>query len=169
MNPILEYQGASAVVLRINGEEQTVHAALHDTLLTVVRDQLQLTAAKRGCNQGVCGACTVEMDGRTVRACLTLAHACVGAEIRTLEGVREDPTLGALQQAFTAEQAFQCGFCSPGMLMSARSLLERNRSPGEAQIKAALSGNLCRCTGYVKIVAAVQAAAGALRAEEAAT
>jgi aerobic-type carbon monoxide dehydrogenase small subunit (CoxS/CutS family) len=169
MSPADTANGASSIVLRVNGEEIVVRAALHDTLLTVVRDQLQQTAAKRGCNQGVCGACTVEIDGRTARACLTLAHACVGAEVRTLEGVQDDPAVAALQDAFTAEQAFQCGFCTPGMLMSARALLEHNRCPDESQIRTALSGNLCRCTGYVKIVAAVRSAAGALREEEAAS
>lgn len=153
------------IALRINGEDVQVRAALHDTLLTVVRDQLQHTAAKRGCNQGVCGACTVEIDGRTVRACLTLAHRCVGADVRTLEGVQDDASIQALQGAFTREQAFQCGFCTPGMLMSARSLLEGTARPDEAQIRTALSGNLCRCTGYVKIVAAVRSAAEELARE----
>lgn len=158
-----------AITLSINGEEVRVEAALHDTLLTILRDDLRLTAAKRGCNQGVCGACTVEVDGRTVRACLTLAHGCVGSDVRTLEGLGESASLRVLQDAFEHEQAFQCGFCTPGMLMSARSLLERNDRPDEAQIRTALSGNLCRCTGYVKIVSAVQSAASALRQDKGAS
>lgn len=167
MNPTALDQDSSELVLNINGEEHVLRAGLRDTLLTVLRDQLQLTASKRGCNQGVCGACTVAINGRTARACLTLAHGCVGAEVRTLEGVQETPAIEALQQAFSIEQAFQCGFCTPGMLMSAAALLERNQAPDVDQIKTALSGNLCRCTGYVKIVAAVQRAAGALHGEEA--
>ena len=150
--------------LRINGEDQPVRAALNDTLLTVLRDQLQLTAAKRGCNQGVCGACTVSIDGRTARACLSLAHNCERREVRTLEGLRDTPRMQALQRAFAETGAFQCGFCTPGLLVSAHALLETNAQPDEAAIRIALSGNLCRCTGYVKIVEAVQDAAGALRA-----
>ena len=153
----------TALTLRINGEEFQVFAALHDTLLTVLRDALQLTAAKRGCNQGVCGACTVEIDGRPARACLTLAHRCAGEDVRTLEGLGESASLQALQSAFAQEQAFQCGFCTPGMLVSARSLLDQNSNPDEGAIRTALSGNLCRCTGYVRIIAAVQSAAGTLR------
>lgn len=167
MSPADQRNDPGVLALRVNGEEVIVRAALHDTLLTVVRDQLQCTAAKRGCNQGVCGACTVEIDGRTARACLTLAHACVGAEIRTLEGVQDDPAVKALQGAFAAEQAFQCGFCTPGMLMSASALLASNRRPDDSQIRTALSGNLCRCTGYVKIAAAVRSAAGSLLGQEA--
>ena len=141
-------------------------AALHDTLLTVLRDRLQLTAAKRGCNQGVCGACTVRIDGESMRACLSLAHNCEGADVRTLEGLGAEPPMRALQQAFAAAGAFQCGFCTPGMLVSAQALLEKNRDPDDAAVRVALSGNLCRCTGYVKIVAAVRAAAAALHATD---
>ncbi len=153
---------ATILTLRINGEQVQVRAGLRDTLLTVLRDQLQLTAAKRGCNQGVCGACTIEIDGRPARACLTLARACEGADVRTLEGMSDSPAMKALQDAFASHQAFQCGFCTPGMLVSARSLLEGNPAPDEAAIRVAMSGNLCRCTGYVSIIAAVDAAASTL-------
>jgi aerobic-type carbon monoxide dehydrogenase small subunit (CoxS/CutS family) len=152
------------VTLRINGEAAQVRAGLADTLLTVLRDQLHLTAAKRGCNQGVCGACTVSVDGRTARACLSLAHNCEQQEVRTLEGLRDTPALQALQRAFVDAGAFQCGFCTPGMLVSAHALLQSDPAPDEAAIRTALSGNLCRCTGYVKIITAVQSAAAALRA-----
>jgi len=157
------------VTLHVNGEGAQVGAALHDTLLTVLRDRLQLTAAKRGCNQGVCGACTVSVDGMPMRACLSLAHNCQSAEVRTLEGLLDCPHLQALQVAFARTGAFQCGFCTPGMLVSARSLLQRDPDPDERAIRSALSGNLCRCTGYVKIVQAVQAAARSLLPEGAAS
>ena len=149
----------ASVSLDINGETVAVRAALSTTLLATLRDELHLTAAKRGCNQGVCGACTVSIDGLPMRACLSLAHGCEGRAVRTLEGMADDPRLRALQRAFAAHGAFQCGFCTPGMLVAARALLERDGSPDRAAVRSALSGNLCRCTGYVKIVAAVQAAA----------
>jgi aerobic-type carbon monoxide dehydrogenase small subunit (CoxS/CutS family) len=154
-----------SLTLQINGEPARVDAALHDTLLSVLRDQLQLTAAKRGCNQGVCGACTVSIDGWPVRACLSLAHGCEGAQVRTLEGLNHTPRMKALQRAFSESGAFQCGFCTPGMLVAADALLEHEPAPDDAAVRRALSGNLCRCTGYVTIVAAVQAAATALRTE----
>ena len=152
-----------SLTLTINGEAAPVQADLHDTLLTVLRDRLQLTATKRGCNQGVCGACTVSVDGVPMRACLSLAHACEGTQVRTLEGLGDTPRMRALQQAFAASGAFQCGFCTPGMLVAADALLGRDPAPDAAAVRGALSGNLCRCTGYVKIVEAVQAAAAALR------
>ncbi|MBN8494760.1 MAG: (2Fe-2S)-binding protein [Burkholderiales bacterium] len=154
--------------LQINGEAAAVEAGLHDTLLTVLRDQLQLNAAKRGCNQGVCGVCTVNVDGWPARACLSLAHGCEGAQVRTLEGLNDTPRMQALQRAFTEAGAFQCGFCTPGMLVAAEALLAREPAPDAAAVKQALSGNLCRCTGYLKIVEAVLAAAAVLRQEAAA-
>lgn len=150
------------VALNVNGQPTVVRAGLSTTLLSALRDELHLTAAKRGCNQGVCGACTVRVDGVPMRACLSLAHGCPELEVQTLEGLVDDPRLQALQHAFTAEGAFQCGFCTPGMLVAAHALLERERDPDEAAIRRALSGNLCRCTGYVKIIAAVRRAAGEL-------
>ncbi len=150
------------LTLQVNGEARPVDAALPDTLLTVLRERLGLTAAKRGCNQGVCGACTVSIDGRPMRACLSLAQGCAGAEVRTLEGLNDEPRMQALQRAFAASGAFQCGFCTPGMLVAADALLAANPQPDEAAVRQALSGNLCRCTGYAKIVQAVQQAAAAL-------
>ena len=154
------------VVLRVNGEDATVPASLHDTLLTVLRERLQLTAAKRGCNQGVCGACTVRIDGTTMRSCLSLAQACEGSEVTTLEGLESSPRLKALQAAFAEHGAFQCGFCTPGMLVSAEALLEDEPWPDEAAVRKALSGHLCRCTGYARIIQAVQAAALSLHRAE---
>ena len=156
------------VALQVNAQTAVVPAALNDTLLTVLRDRLQLTAAKRGCNQGVCGACTVSIDGTPMRACLTLAHGCEGSGVTTLEGLQGSPRMQALQAAFAAHGAFQCGFCTPGLLVSADALLEADPAPDDAAVRRALSGHLCRCTGYVKIVQAVQAAAASLRAPEAA-
>ncbi|MFO1217147.1 MAG: (2Fe-2S)-binding protein [Burkholderiaceae bacterium] len=156
---------AAPLSLRINGETVHTSAAWSDTLLTVLRDRLQLTAAKRGCNQGVCGACTVVVDGQPVRGCLSLAHDCTDADVRTLEGFNDEQRMQALQRAFADHGAFQCGFCTPGLLVAADALLKRNPRPDEAAIRAALSGNLCRCTGYVSIVAAVQSAAARLASE----
>jgi len=153
----------ATLTLDVNGEPVSVRAALSTTLLTTLRDELHLTAAKRGCNQGVCGACTVSIDGEPMRACLSLAQGCEGREVRTLEGLGDDPRLVALQRAFVAHAAFQCGFCTPGMLVAARALLERDADPDDAAVRAALSGNLCRCTGYARIVTAVRAAARALK------
>jgi aerobic-type carbon monoxide dehydrogenase small subunit (CoxS/CutS family) len=153
------------LTLRINDEPVNTEAAFTDTLLTVLRDRLQLTAAKRGCNQGVCGACTVEIDGRPMRACLSLAHNCVESDVKTLEGLREETVVRALQDAFEQHGALQCGFCTPGMLVSAQALIAAQAAPGVEDVQRALSGNLCRCTGYKKITAAVLAAAQALRGE----
>jgi aerobic-type carbon monoxide dehydrogenase small subunit (CoxS/CutS family) len=153
------------LALNINGEPVNTEAAFTDTLLTVLRDRLQLTAAKRGCNQGVCGACTVSIDGRPMRACLSLAHNCVEADVKTLEGLREDVTLGALKDAFEAHGALQCGFCTPGMLVAAQALIASQAQPTVEDVQRALSGNLCRCTGYKKITTAVLAAARTLRGE----
>ncbi len=152
----------SAIELEINGTACDVRASGCDTLLTVIRDQLLLTGTKRGCNQGVCGACTVLSDGRPVRSCLSLALDCEDRRVDTIEGLTAHPVMQALQQAFIAAGAFQCGFCTPGMLVSAFDLLQRNRRPSSGDVRGALSGNLCRCTGYKKIVEAVLAAAATL-------
>jgi carbon-monoxide dehydrogenase small subunit len=152
----------SAIELEINGTACDVRASGSDTLLTVIRDQLLLTGTKRGCNQGVCGACTVLSDGRPVRSCLSLALDCEDRRVDTIEGLTAHPVMQALQQAFIAAGAFQCGFCTPGMLVSAFDLLQRNRRPSSGDVRGALSGNLCRCTGYKKIVEAVLATAATL-------
>jgi aerobic-type carbon monoxide dehydrogenase small subunit (CoxS/CutS family) len=152
--------------LHINGHARELYAPGDATLLTVLRDDLSLTAAKRGCNQGVCGACTVMVDDAPVRSCLTLAGACAGRTVTTLEGFGADPVMQALQEAMIVSGAVQCGFCTSGMLVTARDLLAESPVPDEGAIRAALSGNLCRCTGYTRIVEAVQAAARALSVRE---
>jgi carbon-monoxide dehydrogenase small subunit len=147
------------LALTINGQSRQVDASLTDTLLSVLRDRFLLTAAKRGCNQGVCGACTVLIDGRPQRACLSLAANCEGATITTLEGLQRDQAMIRLQKAFAAMGAVQCGFCTPGILISAHALLAHKAERGAEEIRTGLAGNLCRCTGYRKIVNAVAAAA----------
>ena len=149
---------ARSVTLSVNGEARRVEAAPWDTLLTVLRDRLALTGAKRGCNQGVCGACTVLIDGRAVRGCLSLALDCAGREITTIEGLAGNDGLAPVQQAFIETGAVQCGFCMPGMMLSAHALLAENPDPAAEEIRAALAGNLCRCSGYVKVVDAVRRA-----------
>jgi aerobic-type carbon monoxide dehydrogenase small subunit (CoxS/CutS family) len=148
--------------LQINGVQTEARVTLSDTLLTFVRDRCYLTGAKRGCNQGVCGACTVLADGVPVRACLTLALDCDDKEVATIEGLGEDATMQALQRAFIDCGAFQCGFCTSGMLVAALALLRSNSQPSADNVRHALSGNLCRCTGYKKIVEAVLSAADAI-------
>ena len=127
----------------------------NDTLLEVLRDALDLTGSKESCGEGVCGSCTVHMDGNPVRSCLTLAMEAVGTKITTVEGLANGDELSDLQQSFVDHGAVQCGFCTPGMLMSADALLKENSRPDEKTIRKALSGNICRCTGYAKIIGAV--------------
>jgi carbon-monoxide dehydrogenase small subunit len=153
------------VTLKVNGKALTTTAATADTLLTVLRDQFLLTGAKRGCNQGVCGACTVLADGRPVRSCLSLALDCDDRGIDTIEGLTDQPIMQALQRAFIVGGAFQCGFCTPAMLVASFALLQSNPKPSELEIRRALSGNYCRCTGYKKIVEAVLDAATHVPAE----
>lgn len=153
------------LTLQVNGKALTATAATDDTLLTVLRDRFLLTGAKRGCNQGVCGACTVLADGRPVRSCLSLALDCDDRRIDTIEGLAEEPIMQALQRAFIAGGAFQCGFCTPAMLVASFALLQNNPRPTDTEIRRALSGNCCRCTGYKKIVEAVLDAAQRLPAE----
>ncbi len=145
--------------LNLNGRTAEVFARSDATLLDVLRDDVALRAAKRGCNQGVCGACTVMIDGFPERSCLTMAGACDGRDIRTLEGYAGDPAMQALQEAMIASGGVQCGFCTGGLLITARNLIEETPRPTGAEIRAALSGHLCRCTGYVRIVEAVASAA----------
>jgi aerobic-type carbon monoxide dehydrogenase small subunit (CoxS/CutS family) len=153
------------VTLKVNGKVQTATATGADTLLSVLRDQFLLTGAKRGCNQGVCGACTVLADGQPVRSCLSLALDCDDRSIGTIEGLSGEPIMQALQRAFIARGAFQCGFCTPAMLVASFALLQSNQRPSDTDIRRALSGNYCRCTGYKKIVEAVLEAAARLPAE----
>ena len=149
------------ILLRINGVEREVHGRPNLTLLEALRDQLFLTGAKRGCDQGVCGACTVLVEGRPVRACLSLAMNCTSVDVSTIEGLQDDPRMRALQEAMIATGALQCGFCTPGMMLTARALLEANPRPSVQEIREGLVGNLCRCSGYRKIVEAVETAAHA--------
>ena len=154
-----------SVTLKVNGRTLTTTAATADTLLTVLRDQFLFTGAKRGCNQGVCGACTVLADGRPVRSCLSLALDCDDRRIDTIEGLNKEPIMQALQRAFVAGGAFQCGFCTPAMLVASFALLQSNPKPSELEVRRALSGNYCRCTGYKKIIEAVLEAAARVPAE----
>jgi carbon-monoxide dehydrogenase small subunit len=147
------------IALKVNGDRFEVAVDPWRTLNEVLRDDLRLTGTKRGCGDGDCGACTVLLDGRSVLSCLTLAAAADGCDIRTVEGLAAArDRLHPIQEAFVAEGAIQCGYCTPGMELSALYLLSRDPCPAEPDIRAALSGNLCRCTGYAKIVAAIQAA-----------
>ncbi len=144
----------------INGEQQVFLANERDSLLEALRDRIGLTGAKEGCNNGNCGACCVNMDGRIVNSCLVMAAECEGSEIRTVEGLASGDQLSPLQNAFLEQAALQCGICTPGFLVAAESLLEQNPDPSEHEIRYWLAGNLCRCTGYDKIIKAVQQAAG---------
>lgn len=147
--------------LTVNGRARQDAVADHTLLLDYLREQLGLTGAKRGCDGGECGACTVLVDGQPQLSCITLACRCEGREVATIESLMSDGRLSALQNAFNEKLGTQCGFCTPGMIMAAQALLLRNPDPSEAQIREALSGNICRCTGYVKIIESVQAAARA--------
>lgn len=147
----------------LNGEPIEVLASPNRTLLQVLREDLGLTGAKHGCGVGDCGACTVLMDGQPVNSCLVLAGQVSGHEVTTIEGLAEGDQLHPLQQAFVDKGAIQCGFCSPGMILTSKALLDKKKRPTEAEIRKALSGNLCRCTGYQKIVEAVDQAAGQSR------
>jgi len=146
------------VKLEVNGDTHELLVQPTQTLLHVLREQLQLTGTKCGCNNGVCGSCTIIVDGQAVRACLSLAVASSEKEITTIEGLEENGKLQSLQQAFIDKQGLQCGFCTPGMIMSSLALLAKNPSPSIDDIREDLSGNLCRCTGYVKIADAVMSA-----------
>jgi len=143
----------------LNGHAHTLAVNPKMTLLTLLREELHLTGTKEGCGTGECGACTVLVDGVAVNACLVLSPQINGCEVITIEALEHDGQLDRLQQAFIDNHAVQCGFCTPGMLMSAKALLLKNAHPDEDEIKVALSGNLCRCTGYANIVSAVQDAA----------
>ena len=147
------------ITLRVDGQRRSLSVDTRTTLLDALRERLDLTGTKKGCDHGQCGACTVLIDGRRAVSCLQLAVAAEGREITTIEGVAEGERLHPVQQAFLDLDALQCGYCTPGMVMAAVSLLRENPSPSEEEIRHALEGNLCRCTGYQNIVAAIQWAA----------
>jgi aerobic-type carbon monoxide dehydrogenase small subunit (CoxS/CutS family) len=153
------------ITLTVNGRSYTGSAEPRMTLADFLRDELALTGTHLGCEHGVCGACTVLLDGRSVRSCLLFAVQAVGHELATVEGLTSDDALHPIQQAFHEMHALQCGFCTPGFLLSACELLETNADPTEEEVRAWLSGNVCRCTGYQNIVDAVLLAADRLRAE----
>jgi len=142
--------------LTINDREYELAVENNKTLADLIRYDIGLTGTKKGCDTGDCGACTVSLDGEVVNSCLVLAVQADGCKIETIEGVATDEGLHPVQQAFVEEGAIQCGYCSPGMIMSAKNLLEKNPNPTEEEIRQGISGNLCRCTGYVKIVKAIE-------------
>ncbi|MBF6065902.1 (2Fe-2S)-binding protein [Nocardia terpenica] len=152
------------ITLRVNGTEHTVEIEDRDLLVDVIRRRLRLTGTHLGCRNGDCGSCTITLNGRIVKSCLLFAASVDGAEITTIEGFAGDRELDPIQEAFWAEDGFQCGYCLPGQLFAARQLLDRDPDPDEKAIRAALSGNICRCTGYVNMVKAVRAAAERRRA-----
>lgn len=149
------------LTMTVNGRIREDAVTDNSLLLDYLRDELGLTGTKQGCDGGECGACTVLIDGQPRLACVTLAATCSGARVETIESIATEGRMSRLQQAFHEKLGTQCGFCTPGMIMAAEALLRRNADPSEAQIREALSGNLCRCTGYVKIIESVQAASGA--------
>ena len=154
---------ATSVSSTVNGDAVQFLTDPGETLLDVLRYKLNLMGSKEGCGTGDCGACTVTMNGRIVCSCLVLGAEAEGAEIGTIEGLADGPTLHPLQQAFIDHAALQCGICTPGILVASKTLLERNPDPSEEEIRFWLAGNLCRCTGYDKIIRAVQSAAATMR------
>ncbi len=154
----IEHRNAH-ITLRVNGEEVAVSFAPYKTLLEVLREELDLTGTKHGCELGECGACAVLVDGQPLLSCLKLALECDGSVIETIEGLAEGPELHPLQAAFSDHGGSQCGYCTPGVLMTAKGLLDKEPNPSRDRIKEALSGNLCRCTGYQQIVDSVEDAA----------
>jgi carbon-monoxide dehydrogenase small subunit len=148
----------SAITLTVNGEVYQISVKPNTILLDVLRDELDLTGTKRGCDTGDCGVCTVIMDGKTVNACLVLAMKADGRNIDTIEGIANGNKLDPIQEAFVEKGAVQCGFCTPGMVLSTKALLDKNPQPTKLEIKSGIAGNLCRCTGYTKIIEAIQSA-----------
>jgi len=155
-----EPQRELQVVVTVNGDTYEREVEARKLLVHLIRDDLDLTGTHIGCDTGNCGACTVLLDGQAVKSCMLLAAQADGAELTTVEGLAGDGELTALQRAFSQHHALQCGYCTPGMLISATSLLDRNPSPTEEEIRRGIQGNICRCTGYVNIVKAIQQAAG---------
>jgi carbon-monoxide dehydrogenase small subunit len=153
------------VQLRVNGEQYDVVVSPNETLVEVLRERLELTGTKMGCGEGACGTCTVLLDGKPIRSCLTLAVEVQGKEIMTIEGLAKDGQLHPVQEAFIEHGAIQCGFCSPAMILTSKALLDENPHPSEEEVRHAISGVVCRCTGYTKIVEAVMAAADSVQGE----
>ena len=159
--------GAKVVQLTINSQEYSVTVSPNETLLDVLREKLDLTGTKNGCDAGECGACTVLIDGKPMSSCLLLAIDCEGKDILTIEGMA-DPITGELhpiQKAFIDHHGVQCGFCTPGMILVAKALLDKNKTPTEEEVREEINGNICRCSDYVSIVESILAAAGELRRE----
>jgi carbon-monoxide dehydrogenase small subunit len=146
------------IKIKVNGVMHEIDVQPWDTLLDVIRDKLGLTGTKEGCGLGECGACTVIMNGKTVNSCLVLAVEADGKQIITIEGLAEGDKLHPVQQAFIDLGGLQCGFCTPGMIISAKAMLDENQNPTEEEIRRGISGNFCRCTGYTKIIQSIQAA-----------
>jgi carbon-monoxide dehydrogenase small subunit len=153
------------IQLLVNNESYEILVQTNTLLVDVLRETIGLTGTKKGCGEGDCGACTVLVDGEPILSCLTLAVSCQGRRIETIEGLSEKGVLHPLQQAFIDKGAVQCGYCTPGMILSAKALLARNPQPSAGGIKHGMAGNLCRCTGYKKIIEAVESAALTLREE----
>jgi carbon-monoxide dehydrogenase small subunit len=151
-----EMEMKTLITLKVNGRKWDLAVEPNRTLLDLLRHDLELTGTKRGCDLGECGSCTVILNGKPVNSCLVLAIQANGAEVLTIEGLAGPSGLHPLQRAFVEKGAIQCGFCTPGMILSATTLLQKNPKPSEEEIRTALSGNLCRCTGYQKIVEAIQ-------------
>lgn len=144
------------VEIEVNGRKIIKNVTANTTLLELIRNELKLKGTKQGCDNGNCGACTVLMDGKPVNSCITLAAQANGKKILTIEGLAKENILDPIQDAFVEKGAVQCGFCTPGMIMSAKGLLEKNPNPNDKEIKEAISGNYCRCTGYTKIIEAIK-------------
>ncbi len=162
----METKPKQLITLNINERAYEIPLHSRDLLVDVIRKKVGLTGTKKGCGQGDCGACTVLVDDEPVLSCLTLAVACQGKKITTIEGLaNESGELHPIQQAYVEHGAVQCGFCTPGMILTSKALLDRNPKPNEGEIKRAIAGNICRCTGYKKIVEAISAAGEAISAE----
>jgi aerobic-type carbon monoxide dehydrogenase small subunit (CoxS/CutS family) len=162
----LPHHSKKHISFRLNGEQTEVAFAPHKTLLEVLREDLNLTGTKHGCELGECGTCAVLVDGRSILSCLMLGLDAEGREVKTIEGMADGAELHPLQQTFADLGAAQCGYCSPGFLLVAEELLQKSPNPSRMEIQEALSGNLCRCTGYIKIYEAVELAAARMRGEE---